>query len=122
MVAAGGDIEQGEEVGRLTGGGQHGRGATFEGADLRRDEVVRRVLQAGVEVAGSLKVEQLAHVLGRIVLERGGLDDRDHTGLTVFRLVAGLDAFGFLFHVASTPNVGPYIAHGNYSSYYRIGS
>ena len=52
-------------------------------------------MQAGVEVAACLQVEQLAHVLAGGVLEGGGLDNGDLPGLAVAGGVAPLDADGF---------------------------
>ena len=52
MVARVADVEQGEEVRRLAGAGEHRGRAAFELADLGCDRVVGRVLQTGVEVAG----------------------------------------------------------------------
>ena len=92
------DIENREECCRLAGGGQHRCGAAFHRADLSRDHVVGRVLQAGVEIAARLKVKQLAHVFARVIFERGGLNNRDHARIAVFRLVSGLNGFGFKFH------------------------
>ena len=34
VIPAGGQVEQGEEVGRLAGGGQHGRRAPLQGAQF----------------------------------------------------------------------------------------
>ena len=62
--------------------------------DARRDGVVRRVLQAGIEVAVGLQVKQLAHVLAGGVLEGGGLDDGDLAGFAVAGGIAALYAQG----------------------------
>ena len=94
MVARVADVEQGEEVRRLAGAGEHRGRAAFELADLGCDRVVGRVLQTGVEVAGFGQVEQPAHLLARPVLERRGLDDRGSAGLPVARLVSALDTGG----------------------------
>ena len=94
MISEGGDVEQGEEVGRLTGGGEHGGGAALQGADLGRHIVVGGILQAGIEIAAGLQVEELAHILGRGVFEGGGLDDGDLAGFAVARRIAALDALG----------------------------
>ena len=94
MVAAGGDVEQREEVGRLTGGGEHGGGAALQRGDLRGHEVVGGVLEPGVEIAAGLQIEELAHVLAGGVFERGGLDDGDLARLAVSGGVAALHAYG----------------------------
>ena len=100
MVAAAGDVENREEIGRLAGGGQHGRRAALQLGDLGRHAVVGGVLQAGVEIAAGLQIEELAHVLGGVVFEGRALHDGDLPGLSVFRRVAALDTNGVdtLFH------------------------
>ena len=63
VVAAGADVEQGEKVGRLTGGGQHRRRAAFQFADFVGHIVVGGILETGVEITAGLQIEQLAHAL-----------------------------------------------------------
>ena len=103
VVAGLADVEAGEEVGRLAGGGQHPRHAAFERSQTRRHPVVGRVLEAGVEVAGRFEVEEAAHLVGGGVFEGRTLDDRHLPGFAVGGLVAGLDAEGrgvkLLFHL-----------------------
>ena len=94
MVAFVADVEQGEEVGCLTGGGEHGSGAAFHFADLGGHGVVRGVLQARVEIPRLGKVEESAHLLARRVFERRRLDDRRCARFAVVRLVAALHADG----------------------------
>ena len=98
VVACLADIEQRKEVGSLTAGRQHGGGASFQLADLFRHHIAGGVLQAGVEVAVGLEVEQLAHVLAGSVLERSGLDDGDLAGFAVAGGVAALHADGITVH------------------------
>ena len=100
VVAAAGDVEEGEEVGRLAGGGQHGRGAAFQLTDLGGHVIVGGVLEPGVEITGGLQIEELAHVLAGGVLEGGGLDDGDLAGLAVAGGIAALHTFGFQTIVA----------------------
>ena len=95
MVPGIGNVEHGVEIGRLAGTGQHGGGAALQGADLRGDGIAGRVLQAGIEIAGGFQVKEFAHILAGIVLEGGGLDDRDLAGFSVLRRVAALDTDGF---------------------------
>ena len=94
MVARIADVEQREEVRRLAGRGQHRGRAALHLADLRRHRIIRRILQAGVEVAGLRQIEQTAHLLAGRVLEGRRLDDRRGAGLAVARLVAALHARG----------------------------
>ena len=77
MIACIADVVDGEEVRRLTGRGQDRRNAALERRDLLRNEVVRRVCKPRIEVAGRLQVEEVAHMLRRVVLERRRLVDRD---------------------------------------------
>ena len=92
MVARADDIEHGEEDGGLPGGCQHGGCAALKRGDTRRDGVVCRVLQAGIEIAAGLQIEQPAHFGAALVFERGALDDGDLAGFAVFRAVARLYA------------------------------
>ena len=92
VVSRAGDVEDGEEVRRLAGARQHGGGTALEFGDLCGHVVVRWVLQAGVEVTRLLEIEQAAHMLGGVVLPRGGLVDRHLAGLSVPGTVAALHA------------------------------
>ena len=92
------DIEQRKEVCGLTAGGEHGGSAALQLADLFGYHIAGGVLQAGVEIAVGLQVEQLAHVLAGSVLEGGGLDDGDLAGLAVAGGVAALHADGITVH------------------------
>ena len=90
VVAAVRDIKDREKVRRLAGGGQHAGRAALKSRDLRGDEVVGRVLEAGVEVAAGLEVKKLRHVLAGVVFEGRALHDRHLTGLAVAGAVAAL--------------------------------
>ena len=94
MVAAVGNIEDGVEVGRLAGGGEHGRSASLHVADLGGHHIVGGVLKPGIEISAGLQVEELAHVLAGGVLKGGGLDNGNLPRLSVAGGVAPLDAFG----------------------------
>ena len=98
MVPALADVEQGEEVGRLPAGSQHGGGAPLQGGDLAGHRVTGGVLQPGIEVAVGFQVEQLAHILAGVVFEGGGLDDGDLARLAVAGGVAPLHADGIAVH------------------------
>ena len=97
MVTAGGNIENGVEGGRLAGGEQHGSGASLQGADLGRHGVVGGVLEAGIEIAAFLQIEQFSHLLARLILECRALIDREDTGFSFLGLPTGLYAQGFRF-------------------------
>ena len=86
------NIEQRHKVRCLTGAGQHGCAAALQRRDFRRNVVARRVLQAGIEIAAGLQIEQPAHFGAALVFERGALDDGDLAGFAVFRAVARLYA------------------------------
>ena len=94
MIAAGGDIEHGVEVGRLTGGGQHGGSTALQSANLGRNMVAGGILQTGVEVAAGLQIKQLAHSLAGLVAEGGRLNDGDVAGLAVVGAVTRVEAVG----------------------------
>ena len=93
VVAAAGDVEDSIEVGRLAGGEEHGGAAALQSGDLGRHGIVGGVLQAGVEVAAGLQIEQLAHLLAGLIAEGGGLDDGEVAGLPVAGTIAGVEAF-----------------------------
>lgn len=97
VVAGFANVENGVEVCSLTGTREHSSHTTFESGDLVGDGVVRRVLQTGVEVAGCLQVEQVGHVIGRFVLERGALVDGENARFAIFRLPTALNAKSFDF-------------------------
>ena len=88
MAACLANVEEREEVGRLTGGGQHSRSAALQFRKLRCHIIAGRILQARIEVPGRLQVEQLAHLLARIVLKGRGLDNRNLTRLAAARFIA----------------------------------
>ena len=94
MVPGGADVEDGEEVGRLAGRGQHSCRAALQGADLRSHPVRGGVLQAGVEVTGCLQVKQGPHGLAGGIAEGGALHNGDVAGFAVFRHIPGVEALG----------------------------
>ena len=95
VVAGFANVEDGVEVCGLTGTREHGCDTAFESGDLVGDGVVSRVLQTGVEVATGLQVEQVGHVIGGFVLERGALVDGENARFAVFRLPTALNAKSF---------------------------
>ena len=94
VVPAGGDVEHRVEIGCLAGGGQHGRRAALQLRDLLRHVVAGGVLEAAVEIALGLQIEELRHIGAGVVFEGGGLDDGDLAGLAAAGAVAALDADG----------------------------
>ena len=95
MVAAAGDVEHGEEVGRLAGGGEHSRRTALQRGDLCRHVVAGGILEPGIEIPTGLQIKQLAHILAGVVFEGGALNDGDLPGLSVPWGIAALDACGF---------------------------
>ena len=91
-------LNRAKEVCGLSAGGKHSGGAAFQLADLFGYHVAGGVLQAGIEIAVCLQIEQLAHVLAGSVLEGGGLDDGDLTGFAVAGGVAALHTDGITVH------------------------
>ena len=92
MVARADDVEDRKEDRRHPGARQHGGCAALKRGDARRDGVVRRVLQAGIEIAARLQIEELAHLGAALVFEGGALNDGDLAGFAVFGAVACLYA------------------------------
>ena len=95
VVARLADVEHGKEVRRLTGAGEHRCHTAFHRRNLGRHGIVGGVLQARVEVAASLQVEQVGHGVAGLVLESGALVDGEDARFAVFRLPAALDAQSF---------------------------
>lgn len=95
VVARLADVEHGEEVRRLTGTREHRSDTAFHGRNLGCHGVVGRVLQARVEVAAGLQVEQVGHRVAGLVLESGALVDGEDARFAVFRLPTALYAQSF---------------------------
>ena len=87
VVAGLTDVEDGVEVGGLTRGGQHSPHTAFQCGNLRCYRIVRRVLQAGIEIALLFEVKQLRHLVRVVVLEGCRLDDRQLYRFSVFGLI-----------------------------------
>ena len=100
------DVQAGEEVRRLAGGGQDGAHAAFQGVDAGRDHVAGRVRQPRIEIARVFEVEEPAHLVGGFVFERRALHDGHLPGFAASGLVARMDAKGVdLAHVQSIVSV-----------------
>ena len=103
MIASFADVEDGVEVGGLTRGCEYGAYAAFESGNLRSYNIVGGVLQTCVEIALLFQVEEVSHLFGIVILERGALVDGEHARFAIFGLPACLYAesggFHFLFHI-----------------------
>ena len=94
MIASAGHVKDREEVRGHARAREHRSGAALHLADLGGNQVARGILKAAVEVARLLQIEQLAHMLGRVVLPRGGLVDGHLTRLRIARTIAALNTRG----------------------------
>ena len=94
MITGTGNVKDGKEVRGHARAREHRSGTALHLADLGGNQIARGVLQAAVEVARLLQVKQLAHVLGRVVLPRGGLVDRHLARLRIARAITALNAGG----------------------------
>ena len=103
MVAGVADVENRKGRRRLSRRSQDRRHAPFERRDLLRHEIVRRICQPRVEIASRLQVKEIAHVLGRIVLERRRLINRNLPRLTALRLISTLHAQCVNLHISKSP-------------------
>ena len=99
VVSTGSNVEYRIEVCGLTRRGQHSGSTALKLADLRGNEVIRRVLESGIKIAGSLKIKELSHILARRVFEGRALNDGNLSGLAVSGGITALHAFGFDFEV-----------------------
>ena len=102
VIAGTGNVKDREEVRSHARARKHRSGTALHLADLCGNQIARRVLQTAVEIARLLQVKQLAHVLGRVVLPRGGLVDGHLTRLCIARAIAALNTRrtdGLLAHI-----------------------
>ena len=95
VVSSLADIENGVEVGSLTTGSQHGSYTTFESGNLGGNGVIRRILQAGIEVTAVFQIEKTCHLLAGIVFESCTLIDGQYAWFALFRRPPCLYAQGF---------------------------
>ena len=102
MIAGAGHVKDREEVRSHARAREHRSGAALHLADLGGNQIARRVLQTAVEIARLLQVKQLAHVLRRVILPRGGLVDGHLARLRISRVIAALNTCstdGLLAHI-----------------------
>ena len=92
MVARLAEVEDREGRRRLPRARENRRHAPLERGDLLRHLVVRGVREARVEVARRLQVEEVRHLLRRLIAERGAGIHRHLTRLALLRLPTTLDA------------------------------
>ena len=94
VIAGAGHVKDREEVRGHARAREHRSGAALHLANLGGNQIARGILQAAVEVARLLQIEQLAHMLGRVVLPRGGLVDGHLTRLRIARAITTLNTRG----------------------------
>ena len=102
VIAGAGNVKDREEVRGHARAREHRCGAALHLADLGGNQIARGVLQTAVEIARLLQVKQLAHVLGRVVLPRGGLVDGHLARLRISRVIPALNTCrtdGLLAHI-----------------------
>ena len=100
MVTSLTDVEHSIEVGSLSRRREHTAHTTFKRIDFSSHRIIRRILQASIEITLVLKVEQASHRLTRLILECRTLYNRKHTAFPVLWRPASLHAqcFKILFH------------------------
>ena len=94
VIAGTGHVKNREEVRSHARAREHRSGTALHLANLGGNQIARGVLQTAVEIARLLQVEQLAHMLGRVVLPRGGLVDGHLARLRISRVIAALNTCG----------------------------
>ena len=94
VIAGTGHVKNREEVRSHARAREHRSGTALHLADLGGNQIARGVLQTAVEVARLLQVKQLAHVLRRVVLPRGGLVNGHLARLRISRVIAALNTCG----------------------------
>ena len=98
VVAGLADVKHGVEGGCLAAGGKHGGHTAFERCYFGGHGVVGGVLQASIEVALVLQVEETGHLLAIIILKGSALVDRQDARLTLLGLPAALHTDCGRFH------------------------
>ena len=97
-------IENGKKISRLTRRREHSCRSAFKRSKFCRDKIVRGILKPCVKISAFFKVEQSAHVFACVVFESRGLNYRNLARLSIFRLIARMNAFcvdgniRFIFH------------------------
>ena len=117
VIAGAGHVKDRKEVRSHARTREHRSGTTLHLADLGGNQIARGILQTAVEVARFLQVKKLAHVLGRVVLPRGGLVDGHLARLRIARAITALNTRGtdgLLAHIQL-----PYLGFVLFGSRYR---
>ena len=95
VVACVCDVEGRIEICRLSRGREHGGDAAFKLAYLLCHGIAGGILQSGIEIARSLKVKELSHILAGIVFKGCTLVNRYLTGFAVSGRITALYANRF---------------------------
>ena len=98
VLAAAGQIEHGQHIGRLPGRGAERAHAALERGDLLFHRVHGGIAEAGIEKALGLKVEELADFRRGGIGKGGALSDGQNARLAVARRIAGIEAERLFFH------------------------
>jgi hypothetical protein len=99
VVAGLADGQDGVGDCRLPGSDGQRADASFKGGNALLEDVLRRVHDPRVDVAGHLEIEKVGAMLRAVERIRGRLIDRHCDGLgRCFRAVAGVHGEGFEFH------------------------
>ena len=98
-VACLADIQDGQQGCRLSGCSAHRTDTALEIGDLFLNGHDRRVGKAGVAQTLGRIVKNCGDLGGGVIDIRGALYNRQNARLSVFRGIAGVQAFGFRFHI-----------------------
>ena len=90
MIATFTDIKKRKEISSLARRSQHCCSATLKGSNLCCYIIIGRILQSCIEIAASLKIKQLSHILTSIILKCSRLNDRNLTRLAITRRITSL--------------------------------
>lgn len=100
FVSGLGEVDDGIKDGAGAGGDAEAGGSTLEGGDALLEHVGRWVHQPGVDITEFAETEEVGCVLGIVKDERTGLVEGNRAGVGGgFRLVTGVKALGFEFHI-----------------------
>src|SRR5699024_8853807 len=67
MVSGFADVENGIEIGSLSGRSKKGGDASLQSCDLGRYSVVGGILQAGIKISVCFQIKKLSHFIGGII-------------------------------------------------------
>ena len=98
-------IENSIEVSSLSRGGKHCSNTAFKCSDLLCNKVIGGVLKSGIEISGSFKIKELAHLFTCVILKGSTLVNGNLSGFALLRRISRLNRL-------ETPTAGSIVFGG----------